>query len=124
MEKIVYVDPRPNLRSREFTVFAGQLFLKRLFDTNDDMTSETEVYLEHPERWLNILEIRVLWDAIEQRCPNMRKVVVLTSSEHLLTVTNREDIKVFQDATKYPEVPYKPGVRYCPLVANCGFQFE
>ena len=65
MEKIVYVDPRPNLRGREFTMFAGQLFLKRLFDTDDDMTSETEVYLEHPERWLNILEIRVLWSAID-----------------------------------------------------------
>ncbi len=106
---------RPNLRDREFTVFAGQLFLKQLYDSDTNLEETKEIYLEFPERWLNILELRALPSVLATRCPNLEKLTILTGNEHLLTVYHSKYMKRIDDSSKYPEIAYRPGVRYSPL---------
>lgn len=120
MEISVLCDPRPNLRDKEMTVFVGQLFLSDLFDTDKDMSEHTSVYLEYPERWINILEQRALFKAIELRCPNMEKVSVLTHSVYIIQVTPSGCLKVISNKEDYPDKGYELGVRYCPMVKDAG----
>lgn len=115
MKLEVKVYTRPNLRDDEMLTYVGQLFLRELFDQPDkDMSEYKKITLWYPERWTNILEQRQIIAAIEQRCPNMEHLTIVTHSVYIIQVVNSENIGIYDSASKYPEVAYANGVRYCP----------
>lgn len=110
----VHTVTRPNLRTDEFFVFVGQLFLIELFDTNKDMSEYKEVSLIYPERWLNILELRVLFEVVKIKCPFLEKLYIKTHSAFILQCSPKGTVFVIDHPSDYPEIKYELGVRYCP----------
>lgn len=64
LEVIIY--RRPNLRddALEFEMFMGSNILRKLFDSMEVDTKVDHLFLSFPERWLNILEQRQLFDRL------------------------------------------------------------
>jgi hypothetical protein len=112
---IVLIKTRPNLRTDEMTVFIGQMFLSTLFDSEDVM-SHKEVTLMYPERWLNVLEQRALFDALNDRtrCPNLVEVNIITHSVYIIQCVSNEHISIIDRSSDYPETPWGPDIRYSP----------
>jgi len=111
----VHTVTRPNLRTDEFFVFVGQLFLIELFDTNKDMTPYTDVSLQYPERWLNILEQRALFTAVQWKCPYLKKLHIKTHSAFIIQSAPDGTVFIVDKPDTYPEITYIPGVRYSPV---------
>jgi hypothetical protein len=111
----VVVKTRPNLRDNEMTSMMGFSFLEKLFDSIDILDNE-KIYLEYPERWLNILEQRVLFDACAKRCPKLKELTVLTHSVYIIQTTPNTCAGIVDKTTDYPDISYDIGVRYCPPI--------
>ncbi len=114
----VHTVTRPNLRSGEMFVYVGQRFLIDLFDTNDDMSHYQDVSLIYPERWLNIVEQRALFQVIQIRCPLLNKLFVKTHSAFILQCSPSGTVFIIDKPDDYPEVLYTPGIRYSPIDAQ------
>jgi hypothetical protein len=95
------------------TAMMGFGFLERLFDQECEMNDE-EVYFEYPERWANLIEQRILYKKIEQRCPNMEKVTILTHSVYIIQCTPNGSVKIMYNKGEYSG---KESIhtRACPL---------
>lgn len=121
----VHVYRRPNLRNDEMTLYLGYGFLIDLFDHPDkDMSNIETVVLQFPERWLNILEQRALYDAVVQRCPNMKSLHIATHSVYIIQCTPNKCCFIISsdddNLKDYPEVSYTPSIRYCHPTATPG----
>ena len=81
------VKTRPNLRTNEMTIYVGFGFLQNLYDTEKDLTETDRILLEYPERWLNIIEQRALYNMIFERCPNVEEIMILTHSVYIIQCT-------------------------------------
>ena len=113
----VYTKTRPNLRDGELFIYVGQLFLSRLFDNQDyDLTDTKEVTLMYPERWLNLLEQRMLFYFVMDRCPNLTSLIIHTHSVYIIQCTPNGCLWITDDSSKYPERKYERGVRYSPPI--------
>lgn len=120
-EIMVTVNARPNLRDNEMTAMMGFGFLERLFDQECDMRDES-VYLEYPERWANLIEQRVLYDKIKHKCPNMKKVEILTHSVYIIQCTPNGSVRIIDNKNEYPGTE-SIHTRACPLpTSNQGIQ--
>ena len=107
---------RPNLRDDEMFAYVGQLLLSELFDSDKDLTDTKQIQLLYPERWLNILEQRALFEAIKVRCPNVESIKITTHSVYIMQCTPNGCLFLCDKASDYPETKYAPGVRYCPPI--------
>ena len=111
----VFITTRPNLRHDEMFTHIGYGILDDLFDNQDkNLSGLTEIDLQYPERWLNILEQRSLFDVVKIRCPNIQKIDILTHSVYIIQCTPRECCYIIDDANLYPENQYSLDVRYSP----------
>lgn len=114
----VLVKTRPNLRDNETTSMMGFQFLVDLFDSEKEMNHE-EVYLEYPERWLNILEQRSLYEIIKIKCLHMKELSILTHSVFIIQSTSNE-CTLIDRTSDYPDHPYTAGMRYSPPLQETG----
>lgn len=117
----VHLATRPNLRDDELFVYIGQKFLMDLFDDPDkDLTTTTKVQLIYPERWLNVVEQRILYDAILDRCPNIAEIFIKTHSAYILQCTPNGCAFIIDKPSDYPDQSYKRDARYSPVPKESG----
>lgn len=92
----VYIDTRPNLRddSVERDSYLGRRVLECIFDHMKEFDDEY-LTLSYPERWLNIIEQRVLFKRLGKYGTNLKKVTVLTGSPFIIQVTPNESARMF-----------------------------
>lgn len=85
----VYVQRRPHMRDEnlEMMMHFGLGILKRIFDEErvDESISSATFY--YPERWMNIVEERSLYDRLAKYCPNLKKVEIVTQSVYIIQCT-------------------------------------
>lgn len=112
---------RPNLRDDEMYMCMGQQFLIDVFESEKEMEQES-IFLFYPERWLNILEQRIIFDILKDRCPKLKELEIVTHSPFIVQCCKKEWMKVTSHE-KYPDQSYTKGVRYCPpLKPDAGLQ--
>jgi hypothetical protein len=113
----VFIRTRPNLRctAEETNMYIGYGMLEKLFDKGSSIPEIKNIQFWYPERWLNILEQRQLFNAIDQMCPNIETIEVVTHSVYIIQCTPNECAFLMDNAAEYPDISFSPGVRYCPL---------
>ena len=82
----------PNL---EYCFMMGINILNKIFD--DEVVDEQikKVVLYYPERYMNIVEERSLFDRLEHFCPNLESVEIMTQSVYLLQCTPKQCIEMY-----------------------------
>ena len=97
MKLTVYVYRRPNLFNVNDSMYsyAGYGHLKKMFTVEGYKSEDEGLILYFPERFLNILEIRMLINRCEDA--GFKEVVITTGNEHLLTTVQSKDIRVVSD---------------------------
>jgi hypothetical protein len=95
-EILVYVNRRPHMRceSLEYELHMGKTQLENLFDHErvDDKT--TSIYLAYPERWLNIVEERSIYDRVKRLYPNLKTLTIKTQSVYIIQCTAAKNIRI------------------------------
>lgn len=88
-EITVYVQRRPHMRddNLEYELHRGQNVLRQVFDREVVDPSVTVVEFVYPERWMNIVEERSLYDRLLKYCPNLKKVTIITQSVYIMQCT-------------------------------------
>lgn len=101
----VYVYTRPNLRaySIEMESYMGRNILDNCFDEFKIDGETTEIFFSFPERWLNILEQRELYDRLDKYYPNLKKVTIKTHSVYIIQCTPSRHIGIVDDSSLIPE---------------------
>lgn len=118
----VYVHQRPNLRNDEILAYVGINQLREMFDDCKVNKDTKEIYLQYPERWANILELRAIPERMKVCYPNLVKATIVTHSVYIVQCVNREHILIDRTAEHYPEKDYGDlKVRYAePAVEDGG----
>ena len=85
----VCIQRRPHMRDEnlEYMLHMGQGVLKQIFDQERVDDTITEVEFFYPERWLNIVEERSLFQRLVRFCPNLKKVRIVTQSVYIIQCT-------------------------------------
>jgi hypothetical protein len=85
----VFIQRRPHMRddNLEYQLHIGKGILHQLFDHERVDPSVTEATFFYPERWLNIVEERSLFDRLQHFCPNLKKVTIVTQSVYIIQST-------------------------------------
>lgn len=85
----VYVYRRPNMRDEglEMEMYLGMDFLRTLFDKMEVREDITSVKLSFPERWLNVVEQRSIYDRAVKYCPNLKELIIKTHSVYIIQCT-------------------------------------
>ena len=101
----VFVTRRPHMRDNtlEFMLHRGKRVLEQLFDHEVVDESVERIELIHPERWLNIVEERSLFDRIERYFPNIKQVRILTQSVYIIQCTPGKNIYIIQEDSELPQ---------------------
>ena len=90
------VQRRPHMRddNLEMVMHMGTQVLRQIFD--DMRVDETvkHLVLYFPERWMNIVEERSLWDRLVKYCPKLKSVEIMTQSVYLIQMTRAENILI------------------------------
>jgi hypothetical protein len=102
----VILTTRPNLRSDnlEMEMYSGRNVLDACFDTFEILPKVTSLYLSYPERWLNILEQRALFDRLSHYCPNLTQCVIKTHSVYIVQCVHNWCVSIVDDPSLVPEV--------------------
>lgn len=114
VDLLVQVYTRPNLRSDDMLVYIGQQICRNCFDDFKIDQKTDKVYIEYPERWCNILELRQLVKRILDYYPNVIEIVIKTHSVYVIQCTRAEQIRIYDKNGDYPEKEVSPKTRYCP----------
>ena len=95
-EITVYVLRRPHMRdeSLEFELSMGRNHLDNIFDREQVDTQTTSLYFSFPERWMNIVEERSLYDRIQLLYPNLKKLTIKTQSVYIIQCTPAGSVKI------------------------------
>lgn len=93
----VYVQKRPWLRdpNLEYLYMLGFGVLQDIFDREVINTTET-LTLYFPERHLNLVEERSLYDRLKTYCPKLKKLEIMTSSVLILQCTSHKNILILE----------------------------
>lgn len=85
----VYVYRRPNMRDEglEMEMYMGMDFIRTCFDKMEVREDITSVNLSFPERWLNIVEQRSIYERAKKYCPNLKELVIKTHSVYIIQCT-------------------------------------
>lgn len=93
----VYVYTRPHMRcpSLEYELYMGLGILNNIFEPNPKIDSvTTHIKLSFPERWLNIVEERMLICRIGMYYPNLRNLEIKTQSVYIIQSVRPEYIGI------------------------------
>jgi hypothetical protein len=85
----VAIQRRPHMRDAnlEYLLHVGQHVLRQVFDEERVDPTLTKVELFYPERWMNIVEERSLFQRLARFCPNLKKVRIITQSVYIIQCT-------------------------------------
>lgn len=85
----VLIQRRPHMRDSnlEYLFHAGTSVLRQIFDEERIDASVTAVVLYYPERWMNIVEERCLFQRLAHFCPNLKSVEIMTQSVYIIQCT-------------------------------------
>jgi hypothetical protein len=88
-EAKLFIYTRPNLRDEdlEMEMFMGRNVLESIYDRMEVLENIKSLFLSFPERWLNIIEQRQLWERLAKYCPNLEEVQVKTHSVFIIQCT-------------------------------------
>ena len=83
----VQVQRRPHMRDPNLETFMhmGTGVLAQIFDEMRVDNSITHVQFYYPERWLNMVEERCLFQRLIKYCPNLKKVQIITQSVNIIS---------------------------------------
>ena len=95
----VYVYRRPNLRDQglEMEMYMGMDFIRTCFDKMEVREDITTVNLSFPERWLNIIEQRSIYERAKKYCPNLKNLVIKTHSVYIVQCTKKEQVLIVHE---------------------------
>lgn len=103
----VYIYTRPNLRDgNDFTLFVGRNICDNCFDTMKIDEKTTTIVLRYPERWLNILEQRCIFERIKEYYPNIKKLEIITHSVYIIQCTPNGYAVICDESSDYPDGQY------------------
>lgn len=92
----VLIHRRPNLLdcNLEFLLHRGQNVLRQIF--LDEIVDETVLNQDFwfPERWLNIVQERSLYDRLQKYCPNLKSITIHTQSVYIIQCTPAGSCKI------------------------------
>ena len=90
----VYVQRRPHMRDEnlEYALYLGKSILRQIFDEERVDSSVTEAVFFFPERWMNIVEERSLYERLELFCPNLKTVTITTQSVYIIQSTPSDKV--------------------------------
>lgn len=85
----VYISRRPWMRddNLEYMFMMGTNVLRQIFDEERVDPSVTKVVLYFPERYMNIVEERSLYNRLQHFCPNLKSVEIMTQSVYIIQCT-------------------------------------
>lgn len=83
------VQRRPHMRdgNLEYLFMIGTGVLRQIFDEERVDPTVKELTLFFPERYMNIVEERSLYNRLEHFCPNLKKLNITTQSVYLMQMT-------------------------------------
>ena len=92
----VYVQRRPHMRddNLEYLFQLGRSVLDQIFDKEVIDVSITHLTLYFPERHMNIIEERSLYDRLAHFCPNLESLVITTQSVYIIQTTKAENVQI------------------------------
>lgn len=92
----VFYTRRPHMRddNLEYLLHIGTNVLRQVFDDERVDPLVSELVFFYPERWMNIVEERSLYQRLEKYYPNLKKVTITTQSVYILQCTKAENIKI------------------------------
>ena len=95
-EIMVYVQRRPHMRDHnlEYLCQFGTGVLRQIFDEERIDNNVKELQLFFPERYMNIVEERSLYDRLMHFCPNLQKLTITTQSVYIMQCTPAESIRI------------------------------
>jgi len=95
-EILVYVHRRPHMRcdSLEYELYMGKTHLENMFDHERVDTQTTSLYFAYPERWLNIVEERSIYDRAKRLYPNLKTLTIKTQSVYIIQCTAAKNIRI------------------------------
>lgn len=85
----VLIHRRPNLLddNLEYLLYRGQHILRQIFvDERVDETVRNQDFW-FPERWLNIVQERSLYDRLQKYCPKLQSITIHTQSVYIIQCT-------------------------------------
>lgn len=92
----VFVQRRPHMRDEnlEMMLYVGMGVLKQLYDEERVDEEVTTLTLYYPERWMNIVEERSLYDRLAKYCPNLKSLQIVTQSVYIIQCTSGRSVKI------------------------------
>ncbi len=90
------VQRRPHMRddNLEMVMHMGTRVLRQIFDEMRVDPTVEHLAMYFPERWMNIVEERSLWDRLAKYCPNLKSVEIMTQSVYIIQCTRAENILI------------------------------
>ena len=111
-EITVYVQQRPHMRDEnlEYEMYFGKSILQQVFDEERVDTSVVSATFIYPERWMNIVEERSLYERLAKYCPNLKTVTIVTQSVYILQCTAGKSIKIVSSKDQQERVAAEGGL--------------
>lgn len=91
----VYVTRRPNMleENLEYVLYMGTGVLRDLY-LHEKVNTVKKLALYYPERWLNIVQERCLYDRLSKYCPHLESVEIVTQSVYIMQCTASKNIRI------------------------------
>lgn len=85
----VLIQRRPHMRddNLEYVFTMGTGVLRQIFDEERVDPTVKKVCFYFPERYMNIVEERSLYDRLQHFCPNLESVEIMTQSVYIIQCT-------------------------------------
>lgn len=94
---LIYRRPDMMDESLEYELYMGMAQLKNMFNEEKIDEKTTELFFSFPERWLNIIQERCLYQRIEKFYPNVKKVTIKTHSVYIIQATKSENCLIVDE---------------------------
>ena len=94
----VFVQKRPHMRddNLEYLFCIGTSVLRQIFDKEVIDLTVTKLTLYFPERYMNIVEERSLYNRLAHFCPNLKTLEIMTQSVYILQCTPSKNILMLE----------------------------
>lgn len=121
----VFVFRRPNFLDEDFEYesYVGQSVLRNLFIKQQIDNDTNTILLSFPERWLNIIQERVLVARLNHYYPNLKKVTIKTHSVYILQTVKSDNVRIVGEDNLPDEVNPDGSINlteptFCPMKMN------
>lgn len=94
----VLIQRRPHMRddNLEYVFMIGISVLRQIFDEERVDPTLKKVVLYFPERYMNIVEERCLFDRLAHFCPNLESVEIMTQSVYIIQCAPKGSCLILQ----------------------------